>query len=97
MSSRLMYDQCATLVATATSKAPLDFILDTTKYESQSACRRNVVQSGNEMSRPLNMPMPVANVDIESELLGITRRATRCDNIRIQPGKSSVIKQCSTI
>lgn len=98
MSSRLKYDTCATQIAASTSKAPLDYILDTTKFESTSACRRNFVQGGNEMSRPIGMPMPVANVDIESDLLGITRKSTKCDNVdRTQVYAGRAIGVCPTI
>ena len=72
--TNLRYDECDYKHQLHQSTTPLGFQLDPVKYENCSPCRMELgIVAGN------NVSLPRGNlVDVESELRGISRIASRC-------------------
>lgn len=70
-SSLLIYDQCATRQYQHQTKSPFEYVTDITKFEH------------NKMKQ--NVPHPQQLTPAESELKGITRPASRCDEFKYNP------------
>jgi hypothetical protein len=71
--NRLKYDNCAYRVAMNQSVAPIDYMLDVSKYENCSKCRPELgIVGGTAVSH-----VGGNFVDLESSLMGIDRPATQ--------------------
>jgi len=73
-STRLPYDGCAYEKHLQESVAPLDYRMYTGAYENSGRCVYN------KLYRPFDL------VNEESELLNITRRASKCTECKYSPG-----------
>jgi hypothetical protein len=97
MSDRPINDMCAIKTFNTTSSAHLKYVMEPLQFEASPVCAPNLLQAGNVMSHHINRPMPAANVDLESYLLGYTKRNMgTCDNDMSVPPHSrwGAIKTC---
>lgn len=81
--NRLSYDTCAYSKALSESVAPLDYMLDKSKYEHCDRCRIELgVVGGTAVSHVTGNL-----VDLENNLLGIDRPSTKCPSYKFIPPK----------
>jgi hypothetical protein len=75
-SNRLMYDTCESQQRIDESSGPLEYILNPFKYENCSKCRNQlgIIGGANVSHIKGNL------VDLETDLFGITRKASLCPN-----------------
>lgn len=73
-SNRMIYDRCAYQKELYESTAPLSYNLYEGKFENCEKCMHN-----NEFYRPFDL------VDVESELINITRPNTHCPQFKYNP------------
>lgn len=79
--NRLSYDTCAYKTALSSSVAPLDYMLDPSKYEHCDKCRVELgVVGGTAVSHVTGNL-----VDLENNLLGIDRPNTKCPSYKFLP------------
>ena len=79
--NRTRYDPCEYKQAVTQSTNPLAYMLYPAKFESASKCRNQLgLVGGNEVSNVRGNL-----VDLESDLMGITRTAGRCDAVLYRP------------
>ena len=80
-SNRLVYDKCAYKKAVQESTDPLNYMLYTGKFERNNQCMisRGVVGGNNVSVWAGNM------VDLESNLMGVDRRASLCPKNQYHP------------
>lgn len=84
--NRLMYDSCATQDATNRSTAPINYMLDITKYERCGPCHPSVgIVGGNNVSVTNGL-----RVDVENDLMGRVRPVTKCPTYMYGPDQSTV-------
>ena len=82
-STRLRNDTCAYKKQLLESTSPLNYALYTGKYENCSKCRVEFgIVGGNNVSL-FNGNL----VDLESDLRGQTRPASRCPSMKYQPSR----------
>lgn len=79
--SRSLYDRCAYQKDLYQSVEPLGFQMYPGKFENCSKCTYNE----DQFWRPFDKEI----IDAESELKNLTRRATRCDQYKYNPGCDS--------
>lgn len=72
--NRLCYDSCAYQKSLSQSVAPIDYILDISKYKNCGECRNELGLVGGPNVSHISGNL----VDLENELFNITRPATRC-------------------
>ena len=73
-SNRLMYDSCAYQTTVNESVGPLEYMLNPIRYENENKCRMELgVIGGTNVSH-----IKGNLVDLETELKGITRKASNC-------------------
>ena len=73
-SNKLMYDQCAYEARLGESAGTLEYMLDSSMHENVNKCRVDlgIVGGSNVSEIKGNL------VDLESDLFGVTRKATLC-------------------
>jgi hypothetical protein len=79
-----MYDECAYNRRIAECTAPLTYQLYEGKFQNDNKCRYN-----NTFVRPFDGDV----VDVESDLKNITRRVTKCNELKYNP-KCTKSKSC---
>jgi hypothetical protein len=79
--NRLMYDKCAYSKALGESVAPLDYVLDTVKYEHCDKCRIELGLVGGTAVSHISGNM----VDLENDLRGQNRPNTHCPSYKYLP------------
>ena len=73
-SNKLMYDQCAYQTRLGESMGTLEYMLDSSMYENVNRCRVDLgIVGGSNVSH-----IKGNLVDLESDLFGVTRKATLC-------------------
>lgn len=77
---KLSYDQCAYQTALGQSVAPIDYILDPIKYENCNKCRPELGIVGGTAVSHVRGNL----VDLENNLFGIDRPATKCPSLEWQ-------------
>jgi len=85
--NRLAYDDCEYKKRLDESVNPLSYILNPIKYENCEKCRHEL----GLVSGPAVSHVEGDLVLLESELRGITRRASRCPSAQFQPSAGEVI------
>ena len=86
-SNRLKYDRCASLESARMSQTPSEYILDPIRFENENKCRNEFGLLGGT-----NVSHIAGNmVDLESDLMGITRPATQCPSLKYSKPKGNVI------
>ena len=79
-SNRLIYDTCAYKHELTQSVGPLEYVLNPMKYENCNKCRMELgIIGGTNVSH-----IQGNLVDLETELFGITRRASACPSKQYQ-------------
>lgn len=80
-SNRLIYDSCTYQNKMKTSTGPYDYAMMDSKYEHSAKCRiENGIVGGNQVS------LYAGNlVDLESDLRGQTRLASKCPTKKYMP------------
>jgi hypothetical protein len=86
-SNRLIYDNCAYEQKLNVSTGPSNYSMYPGKYEHSSKCRIQLGQVGGNGVSIYDGNM----VDLESDLMGIDRRASMCSTSKYQPA----CKSCS--
>jgi hypothetical protein len=81
--NRLSYDTCAYSKALSESVAPLDYMLDKSKYEHCDRCRIELGIVGGTAVSHVSGNL----VDLENNLLGIDRPSTKCPAYKYLPVK----------
>lgn len=73
-SNRLMYDTCEYKTKLNESVSPLNYMLDSSRYENCNKCRMDLgIIGGSNVSH-----IKGNLVDLETDLFGITRKASLC-------------------
>ncbi|KAG2485353.1 hypothetical protein HYH03_015934 [Edaphochlamys debaryana] len=80
--NRLKYDTCAYSKALSKSVAPIDYVLNPIKYEHCNKCRMELGLVGGTAVSHINGNL----VDLENDLMNITRPSTRCPDYKYHPG-----------
>ena len=75
-SNRLMYDTCQSQKRVIESESQLDYLLNPVKYENQNKCRHQLGLMGGANVSHIQGNL----VDLETDLLGITRKYSLCPN-----------------
>jgi len=85
--NRTIYDPCAYRQELNQSVSPLSFVLDPIKYQHCDKCRPELgILGGTNVSHPMGNL-----VDLENDLRGANRPATRCPEYKYLPtGKKRV-------
>jgi len=85
-SSRIIYDECAYKHALKQSVAPVSYMLNPVKYEHTGKCRpdKGIVGGTNVSHVKGNL------VDLESDLRGQTRKATKCAEDKYTPVENPI-------
>ena len=87
-SNRLTYDKCAYKQNLQQSVGPVDYMLDPVKYEHCNKCRMELgVVSGTAVSH-----ISGNLVDLESDLRGQTRAASKCPEYDYMPTAGNILK-----
>ena len=73
-SNRLIYDTCAYKHELTQSVGPLEYVLNPIKYENCNKCRMELGLVGGTAVSHIKGNL----VDLETDLMGITRRHTNC-------------------
>ena len=73
-SNRLIYDTCAYKHELTQSVGPLEYVLNPMKYENCNKCRMELGLVGGSAVSHVKGNL----VDLETDLLGITRKASLC-------------------
>lgn len=79
-SNRLIYDDCACKQQTVDSTSLVNYYFYKGKFENCTDCNTKRLEL-NEPTRKGTIPL----VDIESELNGINRSTTKCDQFKFHP------------
>ena len=79
--NRLSYDSCAYSTALTQSVAPLDYMLDSSKYEHCDKCRIELGLVGGTAVSHVSGNL----VDLENNLFGIDRPNTKCPSYKFLP------------
>ncbi len=79
--NRLSYDCCAYAKTLSESVAPLDYMMDTSKYEHCDKCRIELGVVGGTAVSHVSGNL----VDLENNLLGIDRPGTKCPSYKYLP------------
>ena len=79
--NRLTYDCCAYSKALSESVAPLDYMMDTSKYEHCNKCRIELGVVGGTAVSHVSGNL----VDLENNLLGLDRPNTKCPSYKFLP------------
>ncbi len=79
---RLIYDKCATREKTLQSVGPYNYMMYDGKFSSTNKCTMQLGQVAGNMYGTHSRDL----IDLESDLLGVTRRATDCSDGKYQPG-----------
>jgi len=88
-SNRLSYDTCAYKERIGRSIAPINHILDQSRYEHSSKCRHELGLVGEPTVYMKSIEGGM--VDLESDLRGITRQNTQCPSYKYLPQKVNTI------
>lgn len=89
--NRLIYDSCSYENELRASTGTLAYALDPNKFYNCNACRMTLLTPGNDVSIAKNGNM----VDLESDLKGITRKASKCPSLKyLNPCPKSDINMC---
>ena len=86
-SNRLSYDTCAYKVDINQSCGPLSYLLNPMPYENCNKCRHEFGLLGGQDVSHIKGNM----VDLENDLRGQTRLATRCPSKKYAPVKGNVL------
>jgi len=78
--NRLLYDKCAFNQQVETSAKPLEYVLDNTSVVHCNPCRITEGVSGGNQVSMVNGGV-AAQVDLESQLFGITSPTNKCNLI----------------
>tara|TARA_A100001388_G_C28474925_1_gene359547 strand:+ start:82 stop:534 length:453 start_codon:yes stop_codon:yes gene_type:complete len=79
-SNRLIYDSCAYKTKVNESVGPLEYMLNPIRYENCNKCRMELgIIGGSNVSH-----IKGNLVDLETELKGITRKASQCPSKKYQ-------------
>lgn len=76
--NRLKYDSCSYKSALSQSIGHLDHIFDSARFEHEDKC----YQEKGMVAGPSASHIKGNMVDLESDLIGITRPSTLCDNFK---------------
>ena len=79
-SNRLMYDTCAYKTRVNESVGPLEYMLNPIRYENCNKCRMELGTVGGTNVSHIKGNL----VDLETELRGITRKASSCPSKKYQ-------------
>lgn len=79
--NRTLYDTCAYSKALSESVAPIQYVLNPLKYEHCGKCRMELGIIGGTAVSHISGNL----VDLENDLLNITRPATRCPSYQYAP------------
>ena len=79
--NHLRYDSCAYQQFVDQSVSPLSYIINPVKYENVNKCRVELGLVGGTAVSHVSGNL----VDLENNLLGLDRPATRCDRYAYQP------------
>lgn len=86
-SNRLRYDHCSYKTDLSQSVGPLGYVLNPMKYENCRKCRHEFGLLGGTAVSHIKGNM----VDLENDLRGQTRLASKCPDKKYQPSKSNLI------
>jgi len=86
--NRLRYDQCAYKTDLNQSVGPLEYILNPMKYENCQKCRHEFGLVGGTAVSHIKGNL----VDLENDLRGQTRSATKCPSRKYAPSKGSSLQ-----
>jgi len=90
--NRLTYDTCNYKQNLNESVSSLTYVLDTARYEHKQKCRHNLGLVGGSAVSHVSGNL----VDLESELRGQTRFASKCPCNQYMPSANGVIKNDKT-
>jgi hypothetical protein len=76
-SNRLKYDDCSFKKDLSQSVSPLDYVMDRVRFEHRDKCRNEMGLVGGPAVSHIKGNM----VDLESDLIGITRPASQCPSM----------------
>ena len=86
--NRLIYDSCSYQTDLNQSVAPLSYILDPVRYENCQKCRPELGIVGGTAVSHINGNL----VDLENDLRGQNRPATRCPSYQYVPPSGNVLQ-----
>jgi hypothetical protein len=86
-SNRLKYDQCSYTTDISQSVGPLGYVLNPMKYENCHKCRHEFGLLGGTAVSHIKGNM----VDLENDLRGATRLASKCPTNKYKPSNSNVL------
>lgn len=87
--NRMSHDACAYNKYLSQSVHPLGYNLDPIQFENCNKCRMEVGTLGGTAVSHIGGNM----VDLENDLLGITRPSTKCPSYKHQPNKTNTIQR----
>ena len=91
-SNRLMYDTCETQTRFNESVSPLQYILDPVKYDNCNKCRMELGVIGGSAVSHIKGNL----VDLETDLFGITRKASLAQPKNFLPIAKGNMANCKT-
>lgn len=86
--NRLIYDSCSYNTDLQQSVAPLTYILDPIRYENCQKCRPELGVVGGTAVSHINGNL----VDLENDLRGQNRPATRCPSYKYVPPQGNTLQ-----
>lgn len=86
--NRLIYDSCSYNAELQQSTAPLSYILDPIRYENCQKCRPELGIVGGTAVSHINGNL----VDLENDLRGQTRPATKCAAYKYLPPQGNTLQ-----
>ena len=90
--NRLQYDNCTYRQDLRQSVGTLSYVLDSSKYENCNKCRNELGLVGGTNVSHIKGNL----VDLENDLRGQTRPATRCPDLKFKPGDGKQIEPVSS-
>lgn len=86
--NRLSYDECSYKQSLFQSVAPVNYTLDPIMFEHNNKCRMELGLVGGTNVSHIKGNL----IDLENNLRGQTRPATRCSQYKYTPNESSVLE-----
>ena len=86
--NRTSYDSCAYSQSLTQSVSPLSYVLDPVKFEHCGKCRVELGVTGGTAVSHINGNL----VDLENDLRGQNRPATRCPEYKFLPRSDNVVQ-----
>lgn len=86
--NRQIYDQCSYNTELRQSTAPLSYVLDVSKYQRCDTCRPELGIVGGTAVSHINGNL----VDLENDLRGQTRPATKCPAYKYLPPTGNLLQ-----